>query len=73
MTCSFANSPELNKVAGLFLESVKQSLNFSPGSPSASCGVSVCEGSVSVKKEAMLAEETRGNTKMHVHFAVVGV
>ena len=70
MTCSFANSPELNKVAGLFLESVNESLNFSPGSPRASCGVSVCEGSVSVKNDAMLAEKRRGNTKMHVQIAV---
>ena len=59
VTCSSTNSPVLKFVVELSLESLNANVNLSPGSPRASCGVSVREGSVMVKKEATLAEEKR--------------
>lgn len=49
VTCSSINSPVLKFVAELSLESLNFNLNLRPGSPRASCGVSVREGSVRVK------------------------
>lgn len=40
-------------------------MNFKLGSPSESSGVSVCEGSVSEKKVAMLAAKMRENKKQN--------
>ena len=57
VTVNLTNSPELNTVAGLFLLSWNRSLNLRADSPSPRRGVSVREGSVRVKWEAMLAKK----------------